>query len=191
MRVLLALFVVLLAHAVVADDQVLSPLSGVPNNVLSAVPCTTSNCPKPAAKPMKVVKVEKAPNPFCDCIMNPICDCRKVATVEPELKEKVFCGCLASPGDCPCRPSNYQLIKDSCGCLHLQVCPCRMEFIEPETRERHLEPELKDRKETAVCGCLAEAACPCRVQTVTPEIKDPCACLNVVNTFCACAPQSK
>jgi len=170
-------------------------ITGTPKNQLTfqvpTAPCTLpTGCPP--AKPMLVAKVEKAPNPFCDCLLKPECDCRKIDTIEPELKEpriNLACGCVNQLGDCPCRPSNYHLIKDTCGCLHLQVCPCRMEFVEPETKEKHLEPELKDRSSSSsVCGCLAEALCPCRVQTVTPEIKEPpCPCLNAQSEFCACA----
>jgi len=168
-------------------------LTGVPRNALQPSACATPPCGAPAApaKPLKIAKVEKAPNPFCDCIQKPECDCRHVQTVEPELKEKiedVFCGCLQSSGDCPCRPRNYQLIKDSCGCLHLKACPCRMEYVEPETKEKHLEPELKDRQEQTPCGCLALANCPCRVQHITPEIKEPpCPCGDKPTTTCACA----
>jgi len=167
-------------------------ITGTPKNQLTptaAAPCTQpTGCP--AAKPMVIAKVEKEPNPFCDCILKPECDCRKVDTVEPELKEPVnlACPCVNNPGDCGCRPSNYHLVKDTCGCYHLKVCPCRREYIEPETKEKHMEPELRDRAASTACGCLAEAQCPCRVDTVTPEIKEPpCPCMNAQNDFCACA----
>jgi len=199
--ILVAVVVVLLQSLAVNSQGSLNPclppacqtqLSGVPKNQIQlqvpVSPCTQpTGCPP--QKPMLVAKVEKAPNPFCDCLLNPVCDCRKIDTVEPEIKEpQVFCGCLSSPGDCPCRPSNYHLIKDSCGCLHLQVCPCRMEYIEPETKEKHMEPELKDHSLSSPCGCLQEALCPCRVETITPEIKEPpCPCMDVQNALCACA----
>jgi len=165
------------------------PMYGQANALQPIVPCLPPACSPLQLKPMRIAKVEKPREPFCDCLLKPECDCRYIDTVEPELKEKYFggCGCLNSAGDCPCRPHNYHLIKDSCGCLHLQVCPCRMEFVEPETRERHLEPELKDRKEGTPCGCLAQANCPCRVDTVTPEIKEPpCPCMAVLDMPCAC-----
>jgi len=194
MRSLLVVAAILL-HCVAAVNQCAPPaqcppvLTGVPNNQLQQqplVPCVAPACTA-QSKPMRIAKVEKPKDPFCDCILKPECDCRRIDTVEPELKEKVFCACLSSPGDCPCRPQNYQLIKDTCGCLHLRVCPCRMEFVEPETRERHLEPELKDRKEGTPCGCLQQANCPCQVDTVTPEIKEPpCPCMAVLDMPCAC-----
>jgi len=200
-----AILLVMLMAIVAANGQAIQPtacatptgcgtpvaLTGVPKNAVAPPPCTTPACATAAPKPLRIAKVEKAPNPFCDCVQNPACDCAKIETVEPELKEKlsdVFCACLQSAGDCPCRPRNFQLIKDSCGCLHLKACPCRMEYVEPETKEKHLEPELKDRQEQTPCGCLAMASCPCRVQHITPEIKEPpCPCGDKPTTACACA----
>jgi len=165
----------------------INPITGRPYEA----PCLPPACDPSLQRPMRIAKVEATPNPFCDCILKPECDCRFVQTVEPELKERVWCGCLQSAGPCGCRPSNYQLIKDTCGCLHLQQCPCRMEFVEPETRERHLEPELKERSAVNAndCACMLDAICPCRVATITPEIKDPpCPCAGVPNGLpCACA----
>jgi len=169
--------------------QGINPITGRPYSEDPSRQCLPPDCDPRFWRPMRIAKVEATPNPFCDCILKPECDCRFEKTVEPELRERVWCGCLNAPGACPCRPSNYQLIKDTCGCLQLQQCPCRMEYVEPETKEWHQEPELKERSNPAPCACMLDAICPCRTATITPEIRDPpCPCAGLNNGMpCGCA----
>ncbi len=134
-------------------------------------------------KPMLIAKVEKPKDPFCACMDKPKCGCaaHKPKTVAPEIKKENPCLCAKKAGPCGCR-----MVKDACGCLHLKECPCRNEFVEPETKEPHLEPELTEKKH-APCGCVSEPVCACRPKTVTPEIKEPpCPCGDKPAASCAC-----
>jgi hypothetical protein len=142
---------------------------------------------------MKPVKVESSSANACGCMQDPICACRQVQTVEPEIKTPI-CACAGLPS-CGCSSAGQQLTvtQDACGCMHLAVCPCKPTYVQPEVREAHLAPELKDSALPTSCGCVQDPVCACRkIETVTPEIREPkCACPNTQVLACACSAVSR
>jgi len=117
----------------------------------STSPCSTGNCAT-ASRPMIPAIVD---GPHCGCEEEEECGCRKKQYVAPELKSN--CGCQGQD-DCPC--SRKVFTRDSCGCLHEAVCPCRTTVTADS------------------CGCLHLVECSCRkMEYVRPEIKsDTCGC---------------
>ena len=164
--------------------------------------CSTGNCqqqapapaPAPApvsantGKPMHPALINR-PHNECGCpVEDDACACNKPKFVAPEIKPEP-CACEQEE-NCACRSSHLVAVSDECGCLHLEVCPCRRSSVEPETRENHVAPEIRETPLVHNCGCPQEdTACGCnKPQFVAPEIKpEPCACQEQVEVDCPCS----
>ena len=155
------------------------------STVLTATPGQTQ-APAQQGKPMLPAKIDTgAP---CGCATQLNCDCLP-QFVAPEVK--IDCACLNQPG-CACAEAAKAqaegvkvYAKDSCGCLHEVSCPCRPQYVQPETKETHTAPELKDS--LPKCGCLNQPNCACQQDLYRePEIKKTCECEELLNVPCAC-----
>jgi len=137
-------------------------------------------------KPMTPAKIDTgAP---CGCVTQVNCDCLP-QFVAPDIK--VDCACVNQPG-CACAEAfaaqaNGQKVfaKDACGCLHEVSCPCRPQYVQPETKEVDTQPELRDT--LPKCGCANQPNCACSQDLYRePEIKKTCECEALLNVPCAC-----
>ena len=199
--VLVALLFVQLAFAInrqiVANTQtdvsstVLKPAAtqtqqGQGSTVLTATPPAQQQQPAQQGKPMTPAKIDTgAP---CGCAAQVNCDCLP-QFVAPEVK--IDCACLNQPG-CACAEAfkaqatgQKVYATDSCGCLHEVSCACRPQYVQPETKETHTAPELRDAQ--PACGCANQPGCACQKDLYRePEIKKTCDCEELLNVPCAC-----
>jgi len=137
----------------------------------------------------------------CDCVGAIDCACAPPAPrqlIEPEVVDKDLtsnsnCGCEAEP-ECPCAPgrrhhksdsfpvvSELRYTRDKCGCLHLEICPCReVQYVQPEIKPTKPDQTCNCKEDDLDCACrsanqvIPEIRCPCEASTV-----DPCPCRKV------------
>ena len=178
MRAFLALALAAVAFAADPTGQtVLAPAASQTSQaqgttVLNAQPGQPSSTLAPNFKPAIVESASGS----CGCHAEPVCPCApKPEYVAPELKCEVSpCGVHASTP------------VQSCGCLHLETCACKIDYVAPEIADFHHAPEVVEAL-APKCGCDGCHQCPEETH-VAPEIVetpkcgcsgcDPCAALH-------------